>query len=1189
MRFLKACFGWLVSRTAISLYGIILLALLIWFVAPLVAIAGWEPFAAEDTRLVTICLIAFAWIGSRVWSFFRSRRMDSQIGEALLGTGEPEISPEMAASREEYEVLRQRFREALKTLKDTKLGGRGTRRLLYQLPWYVIIGPPGAGKTTALKNSGLRFPLMQAFGDAAIRGVGGTRNCDWWFTEDAVLLDTAGRYTTQDSDQMVDSSAWRNFLALLKKYRRRCPVNGVLVAVGVDDLTRGDRDTIRHHALAVRKRLQELTEDLKVSVPVYVIFTKCDLVAGFIEFFDDLGREGRGQVWGTTFPLARNAERGRPLDTFPQEFDRLIERLDERIFDRLGEERDLQRRGLILGFPQQMASIKASLQEFLNEAFQPSRYDQPGLLRGVYFTSGTQEGTPIDRAVSAMSGLFGLRREEMPARSGQGRSYFLTRLLQDVVFRESELVGRTGFMARYGSWVHRSAYAGGVLALAGLLGIWTTSYLSNEAHIADAAEQVTDYQRLAADSAPGDEAWDVLPQLDALRSLPNGYDQRGESPPLAMTFGLYQGDKLGDAANAAYRRGLNALLLTRLMRRLELQIADSPDNYDLLYTALKTYLMLADPKQLDPEFVALWFSVDWAARLPGETGLPFRDALSGHLSALLENELRPPPVNAALVTQARTILARRPLAERVYAQVKNSAAARKLETWRLADKAGPDAKVFAVASEGGPTDGIPGLFTAEGYKQVFRVKGPELASTAASERWVIGSGETALLDEAGLAVLTTEITAFYFEEYVRRWADYLDRIELARIGGFGQAIEVSRTLSGPTSPIVTLLTAIRRETDLSIAGQLPVDTGKISGRLQEMREQLEGLLGDTAPEAQALEIGDPANRVTQRFARLNALVEAEEGQPRPVDRVLGLIADLHFQLNTIDSSANRAEASKGLLSGSGSEIVQRVRNEAGRQPAPVDRWLRSLALQSVAVAAGSVRNQLDRAWREQIVRHCQEALGDRYPLAKGSRTDVNLDDFARFFGPGGRTDSFFKQYLAPFVDKSVRPWRPRAAGDARLEISPAALRQLEAADTIKEAFFPGGSDRPSITFLIKPVKLDEAVGQVVLELGDQRLTYRHGPPRQATMTWPPPSGSTVARIVFTPLIEAAPASYSAEGPWALFRLLDRGRLAPRSSADTFNLSFDIEGFEAAFQLQAGSVNNPFRRGLLEEFRCRERL
>ena len=100
----------------------------------------------------------------------------------------------------------------------------------------VIIGAPGSGKTTALVNSGLHFPLEQRSGKGALRGVGGTRNCDWWFTDEAVFLDTAGRYTTQDSDADADSAGWSEFLKLLQKYRKRRPVNGVILTISAQDL-----------------------------------------------------------------------------------------------------------------------------------------------------------------------------------------------------------------------------------------------------------------------------------------------------------------------------------------------------------------------------------------------------------------------------------------------------------------------------------------------------------------------------------------------------------------------------------------------------------------------------------------------------------------------------------------------------------------------------------------------------------------------------------------------------------------------------------------------------------------------------------------------------------------------------------------------------------------------------------------
>ena len=244
--------------------------------------------------------------------------------------------------------MRDKLTTALALLKKAS----GSRGYLYEQPWYAIIGPPGAGKTTALLNAGLSFPLAAEMGQSAVAGVGGTRMCDWWFTETAVLIDTAGRYTTQDSDSAVDKAGWLAFLGLLKRTRARQPLNGVLVAIALSDIAAAPAAERLAHARAIRRRVKELYDQLGVRVPVYALFTKADLIAGFTEFFDDLDRERRGQVWGVTFPL--NKSDAGTAGLFGGEFKLLVERLNQRLLDRLQAERSPERRTLIAGFPAQV-------------------------------------------------------------------------------------------------------------------------------------------------------------------------------------------------------------------------------------------------------------------------------------------------------------------------------------------------------------------------------------------------------------------------------------------------------------------------------------------------------------------------------------------------------------------------------------------------------------------------------------------------------------------------------------------------------------------------------------------------------------------------------------------------------------------------------------------------------------------
>jgi len=335
----------------------------------------------------------------------------------------------------ELATIQERFKQAVSDLEDARFPNPdGRPRAVEELPWYALIGAPGSGKTTLLLNSGLRFPLYTAETGASVPGVGGTRNCDWWFAHDAVLLDTAGRYTTHDSDRKADAAAWHGFLALLKQFRPERPLNGALVAVSVLDMMLWGKKERARFAAHVRMRLAEMYAALNQRFPVYVMVTKMDLLAGFTEFFGDYEHAARMQVWGTTFDSG--IDPALIAQPYAKDFAALEQRLGAEMVARLHEEPDLQRRAAIYRFPQQFHGIGPLVGELLAQAFGTQVNELPLQLRGVYFTSGTQEGNPIDRVLAAMARNLRLERNQGSLTGSSGRSYFVTRLLRDVVFPE---------------------------------------------------------------------------------------------------------------------------------------------------------------------------------------------------------------------------------------------------------------------------------------------------------------------------------------------------------------------------------------------------------------------------------------------------------------------------------------------------------------------------------------------------------------------------------------------------------------------------------------------------------------------------------------------------------------------------------------------------------------------------------
>jgi type VI secretion system protein ImpL len=630
---------WAVGGAAWLAFGLAL-----WFVGDALVIGGARLFEGALERVAAIVLFGAAWLS---WEFWRVRKAAAENEHLLDGLVGGTLDADSAARAEqELAALRKRFEDALTLLRRARFrSSDGERRTVAQLPWYMFIGAPGSGKTTALLNAGLRFPLGDPrAGEQALQGVGGTRNCDWWFTDSAVLVDTAGRYTTQESDQQADAAAWLGFLDLLKRFRPQRPLNGLIVTLSLSDLVHWNQDELERYARHVHERVRELYTRLGVRLPVYLIVTKTDLLAGFNEFFSELDAKGRAQVWGTTFALTEQA-RG-VAARFEEEFARLERRLYTLLPERMQETRDLQKRAAVYRFPQQFRVTGPLIGKFLEGAFGGAWVGEPPLLRGVYFTSGTQEGSPIDRVLGTLARSFNLERKVQPPVAGAGKSYFLKRLLHDVVFGEAPLAGLNPAAERKNVMVRAAAYASLALATLALAVLWTAGFLANRELIA-AAEARTGELKKELESIPtlrAGEETRLLAVLDHLAELRQA--SRGESAMLRV--GFYQGDKLGSQAERAYRNALGEALVPHLALSLESALRVAPTQ-----ALLDAYLALHDDARRDAATLGKAAMQAWKLPESAKAGLEahLREALSARALAL------PRARDEALVEQARRRLA----------------------------------------------------------------------------------------------------------------------------------------------------------------------------------------------------------------------------------------------------------------------------------------------------------------------------------------------------------------------------------------------------------------------------------------------------------------------------------------------------------------------------------------------------
>jgi hypothetical protein len=376
-----------------------------------------------------------------IYAFIIKQRQERQQAALTGGLGQNTLATPQGISdpgrRARLDALRKRFQEGIDKF-------RSVGKDLYKLPWYVVIGEPAAGKSEAIRRSEIGFPpgMQDEF-----QGVGGTINMNWWFTNSAVILDTAGRLLFEEVIPGT-TSEWKEFLGLLQKHRPLCPINGLLLVIPAESLIKDPPKRIQERAGWIARQLDNIQRELDIRFPVYVVISKCDLLIGFREFFEDVDDpHAQRQMLGWSNPDPLDAP-FRP-ELVDQHLASVVERLRRRRLGLLEDpvakdpnNRRIQEVDRLYAFPNSLSMISANLRQYLSTIFVAGEWSaKPLFLRGIYFTSSLREGAELDQELAQ---AMGVSVEELPTGRAWEReiSFFLRDLFLEKIFREWGLVTR---------------------------------------------------------------------------------------------------------------------------------------------------------------------------------------------------------------------------------------------------------------------------------------------------------------------------------------------------------------------------------------------------------------------------------------------------------------------------------------------------------------------------------------------------------------------------------------------------------------------------------------------------------------------------------------------------------------------------------------------------------------------------
>jgi type VI secretion system protein ImpL len=699
-----------VMKAILYFIGFLLFSALIWFIGPLFSYGNLQPFESSGTRLIVIgfvaVLIIFLLLNlfislpiviAACWVFFYSSplivigsnkpfsptwirwlivgsigfiysiylltqlwRMISEDSVRLQNLLHPFRNKKQSIAHIQVLEIKQKIQQSLRVLQRMRFENRGrnffspliglfeSKRYLYELPWFLLIGSTQSGKTSVCLNSGLTFPVAHQMSDEALQRRSGsyksTQNVSLWFTNDAIFLDTTGRYVAQSEETVarerqnpqtlnvsangdiytqksdtalnqnlqqlnqltrngdaVSAAEWLGFLGILRNERPRTPVNGVILTVDIATLIDASSVQRQQYAEQLRARLVETRSVLGIQFPVYIFFTKLDSLKGFKAFFHGMNRESQDQIWGFTLPWrakekkdksqTQNQSLDQKLLQVHEELSLLSQQLKQSLLDRLQEENDPHRRYQLFGLPEEFSSLSELVKHFLIHLFSDSRYDatvDSNVLRGVYFSSAEQGSKELTVCQTALVSRFqaGLAKTnttyQQTARNetSNHRSFFIHDIFQKVIFQDKKLVRPNLIWETRFRLLRLFTYTLMFGLFFWLMSGLYASFNNNNNYMQSVIGKLGPVEKTAQDYYKSSNLALLATVMDSLSGIPKSSDFDVDEPPSLYTYGLYTGQNIQTATNNLYDFLSLNYLLPAINKRLEQALRQATEASD---------------------------------------------------------------------------------------------------------------------------------------------------------------------------------------------------------------------------------------------------------------------------------------------------------------------------------------------------------------------------------------------------------------------------------------------------------------------------------------------------------------------------------------------------------------------------------------------------------------------------------
>ena len=853
----------------------------------------------------------------------------------------------------------------------------------------------------------------------------------------------------------------------------------------------------------------------------------------------------------------------------------------------MGENRRIEDRGKIYGFPQHFEMLRENLASFIGLVFTTNVYAETPMLRGCYFTSGTQEGRPIDRLMGSMAQAFGMQSAIAGHQQVEARSYFLGNLFNKVIFADRELARRSSKHLRK-SAIIKWAGAGGIFATAvGLCVLPVRSMRANQAVLQNLSAAVDDVQAQAEDEgAPIASVERLYPLYESQTEL---YGYETDSTPIKLRWGMYQGEDVQQPARSLYGRTVREELIVPLMKEKTLELsnfaarypgdADEPptDESAQAFSMLRAYLLLAnDFEYYNPELQADKMSIgkvqedEWLAKqlakwwaqallIDSESAsyAKIEEMTSTYVTVLREmpDELEL-ELDEAMVEEVRRVLRRSDQTEAWLAELIEQAG----NTDGVQDVTLASLKLGTNVYK---NDGVRvrGAFTRQGWEKHCRAELAKNQGEFLGSEWVLGltsreARERRLADRLRLR-------SRYFDQYIKEWDQFVAKIYVDAESDLVGSLKMFQDLARGGTPLRVLLTNVRWHTTLEEEAREPGDVPwySVDKLPPEVRKQVEA---KTAEGAKAFYVNKDVKDYFTPFVGFGVDVSEVAADPNGPPQVAGALQiDIYAeQLTAVRDALQAAVDDRAELDALGKKLkttTQTVKGQISEQQEPwrnrYDRILRPPFDAVRGVVEKGQGEGLGGSWCSAVYIPFHEQVKDKYPFNRKGY-DLPIGEFAAWFGPDqGPIWEFYNASLAARIQKNGNVFNIVDAGNAAtLSYNTQLPPFLTQVGDIGSVMFPPGSATPKFEFEVQ-IDGTPGVSEITLKVDGQEVTYRNGPQSWKPMTWPGAEGDPGASIRAKGL--GKNGDVVRKGDWGFWHLLEEATVSGSAGQQVYSIKWDL--------------------------------